>query len=204
MDVVAPGHKAVTAAEANEFCGIFVKKQASGNLVPVARSYDGEDWEPAPGPLAGTAETVNATHVTLLDLEDSTDTYVILAKDGSMDDRQQIAKFLEMATFGPTMAEIEALDAGSWAGDGAALRAQYLRNQMELPATSHREYWRKRTNSKWDTTTQPARSGHPCSPNSKWRKYTYARLVRTLLLILLWFYSISFLTNVFALCSGSL
>merc|ERR1719183_2917060 len=49
---------------------------------------------------------------------------------------------------------------------------------MELPATSHREYWRKRTNSKWDTTVQPARSSHPCSPNSKWRKYTYARLDR--------------------------
>jgi hypothetical protein len=30
-----------------------------------------------------------------------------------------------------------------------------------------------RANTKWDATAQPARSDHPCSPNSKWRKYSY-------------------------------
>ena len=30
-----------------------------------------------------------------------------------------------------------------------------------------------RANTKWDAASQPARSDHPCSPNSKWRKYSY-------------------------------
>ena len=176
MDTIAPGVKAVTATELYEFCGIFLQK-SSGDLVPLARSYDGEDWEPAPGPLVGTGDNVNATHVVLPALENPADAYVVLSKDGSTEDRKRIAKFLEMTTFGPKMSEIDALDDGDWARSGASSRAQYLRRQMTLPATSHREYWRKRTNSEWDATTQPARSSHPCSPNSKWRKYTYTRLV---------------------------
>ena len=47
--------------------------------------------------------------------------------------------------------------------------------EILTPATSHREYWRRRTNSKWDATAQPARSDHPCDPNSKWRRYSYVR-----------------------------
>ncbi|KAL7527648.1 hypothetical protein ACHAXR_002788 [Thalassiosira sp. AJA248-18] len=90
-----------------------------------------------------------------------------------MDNKKQIASFLEMTTFGPKMSEIEALDnLPSW---GTEERAQYVRDQMDMDATSHREYFRKRTNSKWDATAQPARSSHPCSPNSKWRRYSYTR-----------------------------
>ena len=44
-----------------------------------------------------------------------------------------------------------------------------------MPATSHREYFRRRTNTKWDSTTPTAHSDHPCSPNSKWRRYTFIK-----------------------------
>lgn len=83
-----------------------------------------------------------------------------------------IHRFLEMTTFGPKKSEIEALESGPW--DDAA-RANYVRTQMDMPASSHREHYRKRTNSKWQATRQAARSDHPCSPNSKWRTYTFAR-----------------------------
>ena len=174
MATVSSGLKAVAPAAGNTFCGIFLQKQ-SGDLIPLARSYKGNGWESAPGPLACPTEGVDATSVLLPDLEDPNDSYVILSKDGTMDDRKQIATFLEMTTFGLKMSEIDSLNDGSWSSNGANRRAQYIRQQMDLPATSHREYWRKRTNSKWDATTQPARSSHPCSPNSKWRKYTYTR-----------------------------
>lgn len=173
MVTTSAGMKSVSAAAADTFCGIFLRKQ-SGDLIPLARSYHGEEWEAAPGPLACPTEDVNATNVLLPDLQDANDSYVILSKDGSMDDLSQIAKFLEMTTFGVKMSEIDALSA-SWSFDSAAARAQYLRQQMDAPATSHREYWRLRTNSKWDATAQPARSDHPCSPKSKWRRYAYTR-----------------------------
>jgi hypothetical protein len=89
-----------------------------------------------------------------------------------MDNSKQVARFLEMTTFGPKKSEIQQLDNANW---GPNARAQHLRNQIDLPATSHREHWRQRTNSKWDATAQPARSDHPCDPNSKWRKYAYTR-----------------------------
>ncbi|KAL7537288.1 hypothetical protein ACHAXR_008774, partial [Thalassiosira sp. AJA248-18] len=170
MVTITSGLKTLTSAAPNTFCGIFLHKQESGDLIPLARSYHGQAWEAAPGPLACPSEDVNATSISLPTL--TSDTYVILSKDGSMDTRKQIAKFLEMTTFGPTLSEIDGLASTTWNG---AARANYIRNQMDLPATSHREYWRKRTNSKWDATAMPARSDHPCSPNSKWRKYSFTR-----------------------------
>ena len=174
MVVITPGTKSVTAAAANTFCGIF-RRTESGVLIPMARSYNGHDWEAAPGPLACPTKNVNATTVILPEPQDTTDRYVILTKDAASSDRKQVAKFLELTTFGPKKAEIESIAAdGLWSTSGAAKRAAYIRNQIDLvPKSSHREFWRKRTNSKWDATTQTARSDHPCRPNSKWRKYSY-------------------------------
>lgn len=79
-----------------------------------------------------------------------------------------------MTTFGPKRSEIDAMAAdGTWATTAAAMRAAHIRSQIDSPKTSHREYFRKRANTKWDSTAQTARSDHPCSPNSKWRKYSY-------------------------------
>ena len=167
------GPKQVNVAASNTYCGIFLQKP-SGDLIPLARSYNANDWESAPGPMACPAEDVTATSVLLPELVDPSDNYVILSKDASMEDRSSIAKFLEMTTFGPLKSEIESLEDG-WSTSGVDKRATYIRDQMDKPATSHREYWRRRTNSKWDATAQVARSDHPCSPNSKWRKYSYIR-----------------------------
>ena len=175
MVVITPGVKQVAPAAANTFCGIFLRQGSeSGNIIPLARSYHGRGWEAAPGPLACPTENVNATTVVLPDLQDADDRYVILAKDGSLSEKKQIAKFLETTTFGPKRSEIDAIAAdGLWTTSAAAKRAAHLRSQIDLPMTSHREYYRKRANTKWDATAQPARSDHPCSPNSKWRKYSY-------------------------------
>ena len=184
--IVAPGQKSIAVAAAGTFCGIFVRR-TNNALVPMARSYDGEEWEAAPGPQALTmtppssarrrlSRNAGSTGVTLPGLS-SDEEYVLLSRDGRAENRPQIARFLETTTFGPRRAEVDLLDDGSWARDGAGLRARHLRQQMDLPATSHREYWRRRTNAKWDAAVPLARSGHPCSPNSKWRKYTYTPLV---------------------------
>ena len=170
----------------------------------------------------------------LPELQDADDRYVILAKNGSMSERKQIARFLEMTTFGPKRSEIDDIASdGMWTTSSAAKRAAHIRMQIDLPKTSHREYYRRRgeyffvsfcfystvsifpslsmgrtmqvvkteslifshlerftsliplsvpslflllddsANTKWDATSQPALSDHPCSPNSKWRKYSY-------------------------------
>ena len=170
MVAVSPGHKQVPVADTNTYCGIFLLK--SGSIIPLARSYDTEDWEAAPGPLACPPEDVTATSVILPEHQDPADSYVILSKDGTMNTQASIAKFLEMTTFGTKKTDLLALDNGNW---DDVTRAQYVRSQLAAPATSHREYWRRRTNSKWDSPNAVARSDHPCSINSKWRKYSYIR-----------------------------
>jgi len=173
--VTASGFKIVAPAETDTFCGLFIQK-GSGALIPYARSYNSHDWEASPGPRASPANGIACTgncDFTLPDLQDVGDNYVILAKNGTQDDhRKDIARFLEIATFGPKMSEINALDDGNWDDTD---RAQYVRQQMEMDMTSHREYFRKRTNVRWDTTLQEARSNHPCSPNSKWRTYSFTQ-----------------------------
>ena len=171
MVPVSPGLKFVPVADANTYCGIFLQKQ-SGAIIPLARSYHGQDWESAPGPLACPPEDVTASSVILPTPEDPSDSYVIISKDGMVSHNASIARFLEMTTFGTKKSEIVALSSGSW--DDVA-RANYVHDQMSMSATSHREYWRRRSNAKWDATALPARSDHPCSPNSKWRKYSYIR-----------------------------
>jgi hypothetical protein len=150
--------------------------KADNSLIPFARSYDGNEWEAAPGPLAINAKDVvcasSSCSILLPALANVGDSYIMFTKNSSQDDRTRIARFLEQTTFGPRMTEIDDLDDGSW---GKVPMAQYMKNQIGLNATSHREYYRKRANAKVDASQQTARSDNPCSPLSKWRKYTYTK-----------------------------
>ena len=158
-------------ADANTYCGIFLRK-GSGDIIPLARSYNGQGWESAPGPFACPPQDVNVSSVLLPEHDDPTNEYVIISKSDTMSHNASIARFLEMTTFGTKKSEIVALSSGNW--DDAS-RASYIRSQMDIDATSHREYWRRRTNSIWDATSNVARSDHPCSPKSKWRRYAFLR-----------------------------
>jgi hypothetical protein len=146
MIVITPGLKQIAPASSDTFCGIFLRKGSeSGTLIPLARSYDGKGWESSPGPLASPPENVNSTTILLPELQDASDRYVILAKDGFMSERKQIARFLETTTFGPKRSEIDDIASdGTWTTSSAAKRAAHVRNQIDLPKTSHREYFRKR------------------------------------------------------------
>ncbi len=49
-----------------------------------------------------------------------------------------------------------------------------VRRQMDVDAASHREYYRGRANARMGGTTWIARSTHPCSTGSLWRRYVFA------------------------------
>ena len=105
--------------------------------------------------------------------------YVIMTKSTStLSNEEKIARFLEMTTYGAKMSEIEALVPAVGDDFGDTQRAAAVRAQIDLPKSSHREYFRRNSNPKWDATTANARSDHPCSPNSRWRDYAYTRLDR--------------------------
>ena len=160
-------------AGAHTFRGIFISS-ASGHLVSFARSYNEYNWEASPGPKASRMDSIQCTSssctIELPELEETGSSYVVLAKDGSMSIPRQVAKFLEMVSFGTTKSELAKLNDSGW---GEEARAEYLRRELDMEATSHREHFRRRTNTKWPADKQSASTDHPCSPLSKWRRYTF-------------------------------
>ena len=139
-----------------------------------ARSYNEYNWEASPGPKASRMDSIQCTSssctIELPELEETGSSYVVLAKDGSMSIPRQVAKFLEMVSFGTTKSELAKLNDSGW---GEEARAEYLRRELDMEATSHREHFRRRTNTKWPADKQSASTDHPCSPLSKWRRYTF-------------------------------
>ncbi|CAE7367529.1 unnamed protein product, partial [Symbiodinium sp. CCMP2456] len=76
------------------------------------------------------------------------------------------AQFLIQATFGPTLASIEEL--------GKTTYDNWIDQQMSLPITSHREYYRKRVNPRPVRSASDLNSGSPlsrCSVGSRWVRH---------------------------------
>eukprot|EP00984_Skeletonema_dohrnii_P004238 scaffold1495_cov202-Skeletonema_dohrnii-CCMP3373.AAC.3 len=170
------GIKSFARSTASSFCGIFIELE-SGDLIPYARSYSANDWEPSPGPKAVPYSGIECGDlVCTVDLAPpSSGSYVIMTKlTSALEDKDKIARFLEMTSYGPKSSEIAGIDESS-GGFGEDKRAAAVRMQMDLPKSSHREYFRRNANPKWDATTMNARSDHPCDPNSRWRDYAYIR-----------------------------
>ena len=127
-------------------CTLTLKDPASGTLMPVARSYDGSDWEVTAGPLASTlAKPICSNGICKFDNIPESDsnekTYILTSYfHMSLSEYADAARLLEQATFGPTRATISALADLS----GADKYEKWVKDQMGKPLTSHREYYRKR------------------------------------------------------------
>lgn len=104
--------------------------------------------------------------------------------------RDEMSRFLQKNTFGPTSAELDALEAsflelkggGGLDHDGAMAKVQldWVVSQMD-PSTfasgefsSLRAYWRRRLNPRKEETYRIGESGpHPCEKHSRWRKFAF-------------------------------
>ena len=113
--------------------------------------------------------------------------------------RNEISRFLQKNTFGPTAAELDdletrfqALKSGSDSGTGNSstmlshamameqLQVEWVVSQMNPSSftsgkfTSLREYWRRRLNSRKQETYRIGEAGpHPCEKHSRWRKFAF-------------------------------
>lgn len=113
------------------------------------------------------------------------ETYVSEEAD-DVSNEQRAARFLITATFGPTPAELQglttSLDSTSTTTGAAAAAAgqnafhQWITDQIELPLTSHRAYYRRRANPRVVEATKNQRLGSlhlPCSIGSRWHEFTF-------------------------------
>ena len=90
----------------------------------------------------------NVCKVQLPDLGENEE-YVLTSYDHSLpQSRDEVARFLESATFGTTTAD---LDNWNYDADLDQIITAWVADQMDVsktPILSHREYWRRRANSR--------------------------------------------------------
>lgn len=152
-----------------------------GFLKPVGRSYGNNDWEAAAGDYSSRVQfnCTTATSTCVVHLPELTDgahyrmSSFHAPKYTATD---EVARFLEQATFGATMTEIQSLAAAAGANDyDDSYFANWIRNQMvALPATSHRAYFRRRTNARFPVASSVGAVTHACQKGTRYRKFAFS------------------------------
>jgi hypothetical protein len=166
----------VRVRTASEEDGNDVKK----TIAPVGRSYNGRLWEAMAGHFVETiyfecSKENETCRVELPQAENTTkleDQFVLISYEHSVTRKQDVARFLEQAAFGPTRAEIYSWDFGKFDGSFA----RWISDQIEVKRpTLHRQYFRERANARatWRRDTLISLADKPCDQFSRWRKYSF-------------------------------
>lgn len=130
-------------------------------IAPVARSSNGGDWEKHAGEFAETllygknfGDYSQGCQITLPELAPGQKYFIASYVDSSAgrrltevhEEQKAAARLMEQGTFGTTLADLDGWNKGPVTKLSAA---DWVKEQMLLPVTSHREYFRERTNPRW-------------------------------------------------------
>lgn len=148
--VVVDGWVYVRLPEAgtNTFRIVESSTNLTGRWRAQTRSY-GLDWEP--GVSATLPLVQDGSELALEDEANVSHRFFRITSTPvvSMGTSNSVARFLQQASFGPTRALIQAFPGLEDPDLNAApysFYAQWIEDQIALPATSHRAYWRERSN----------------------------------------------------------
>ena len=175
-------------ARAGELCTLTLRDAAG--IRPIARSYNGKDWEVTAGPLSETLDSPTCSdaadapairHCFFSSLPPAAavtngSVYTLTTyADPGYGDAAEAARFLEQATFGPTQSDIDSLTSP---GNGGTLNfTAWVRSQISVPVTSLRESYRRSTNARYEYAAYPAGAGpaSACETASHWRTFALTR-----------------------------
>lgn len=189
------------------------KSAGEGYYVALGKSYDEEDWVRPPGRNArlinyncGAATNSGVSfavgeylcEVTLPmtsevlatgKLKEMNAPYYLTYYERTLSVRNEISRFLQRTTFGPTSAELDALESAfvdlrsassSHVEAMEKLQTEWVQAQQDASTfstgkfSSLREYYRKRLNPRTPEVYRIGESGpHPCEQNSRWRKFAF-------------------------------
>jgi hypothetical protein len=149
------------------------------DIVPVARSFNNQNWERVAGPYAQDLRINNCCSVAipnLPNLDGDNGKFVLLSFSNELSSEEIVSRFLQQTTFGPTLEMIN-----SWNYNQGSMEQQmgkWLSNQMNTnltPPTYHREYFRERTDfSTWNEAQNYFyRPRHPCEKYARWREFAF-------------------------------
>jgi hypothetical protein len=148
-------------------------------IVPVARSYNSNNWERVAGPYATELSISNCCSLSIPNLSSvsSSDNgkFILMSFSHSASNKEEVSRFFQQTTFGPDMNMIN-----SWNYGGVMTRemGKWLKSQMdkdETPITSHRAFFRQRANFPLPNALamQFRRPRHPCARYARWREYSF-------------------------------
>lgn len=182
--IVFPSHYTrLSLSRENSLCRLtLVERPNDGRnetIYPIARSYEGNNWEAARGPFNVKFECLRSTcRTSIPKLPSENHVYILKTSSYSMNDiiiQDDASRFLEQATFGSTATTIA--DLTKDASNEQELHTnliQWMKTQMyATPLTSHREFFRKRSNTRLKTTQRIGSPIHPCSPHTRWHLCTF-------------------------------
>lgn len=139
-------------------------------LRPIGRSYDGNGWESYRSSYFTNVVPPECSQDNVLECQVILPTpsagrkYVLKSYQYQIEAHDQAARLLEKTTFGPTKAEISAFTTPQ----------EWVRDQLELPATSHRQFFRQRsTNWHAETTYHGLLRTGPCDEGARYRKFVF-------------------------------
>ncbi len=170
-------------------------------FAPVARSYNGYDWERVAGPYRATlsikcpSEINGESHcdVTVPDALNEYETFYLVHDEYSTGVKEEAARFFEQTTFGTTREYLQnvinsALHGGEEEvannsnddpNDSNGLMPffrNWLHEQMyDVPPTLHRALWRGRATSFMDVPSREGTINHPCRVGAYWRRCSFNR-----------------------------
>jgi hypothetical protein len=157
-------------------CTLVLQSFDAQTFKPVGRSYAGYDWEASSGEFASLGWSCNGINCSVNLPSLPLDTIYVLTSFYPPDQFREngvdeVARFLEQTTFGVTNSDISKFDTtnlplefGSW-----------IKEQQEsVPATSHRAFFRLRTNSRMETATRSSAVTHPCHKGSTYRRASFS------------------------------
>jgi hypothetical protein len=152
----------ITFADAGVLC-ILVKVTVdinSGNvtnIIPLARSYDNFMWELTAGEYAasyasdGIFQCYDHGCQFWLPQKMSNEMFQLRSYQYSLPEVDQYARMLERTSFGVTQSNLREVSSLSYDSEDnidqiSYKMAQWIKMQMTMSMTSHREYWRQRAN----------------------------------------------------------
>mmetsp|Transcript_3881 Transcript_3881/g.6489 ORF Transcript_3881/g.6489 Transcript_3881/m.6489 type:complete len:2423 (+) Transcript_3881:72-7340(+) len=184
LNITVGGTVELRIADELKSCTL-VEVNAEGYLKPVGRSYSSLPWENVQGDYS-TLDYRCEQESCLVDLPllaagslyqlKSFDQPVYTADD-------LIARFFEQTTFGPTQTDIASFNNSTRrrllaGGANSTLELAFASwvkdHQTSVPMTSHREFYRKRVNARYEFATRLGAVTHPCQENTRYRKFAFS------------------------------
>ncbi len=154
---------------------------------PVARSYDGYNWEKVAGPYSSKLQI----KCTSDDDEFCTirvpwawsgwnEVFQLVTYEHVTSVKDEVARFFEQTTFGTTMKDILAATSSSVTGNGDDMHSYFstwIHDQMHsVSPTLHRSLWRDNVYTKADTPRREGKITHPCEHGARWWSKAFDRV----------------------------